>query len=393
MSRKKRQAINKANGARSKGPKTEQGKQQSRRNALKHGLCARTLALATEDPLEVQAALDQWDHTLQPKDAQEKALADSAALHYLKLQRVAKAEAAIIDEQQLRAPDLWDRDQRLKLQEHQHLLIRDSDTAVAHLESYGAGARWCLQRMERIEKALHLLGDDKGLTLVRYAARQVGCTPRAFRAELARPEGFGLAFWADRFHERSPTYGAKRDPLEEVERDTPRLSDWVYEALCDVLPDDLMTREAVEVMVSERVAQLRALVAHFEAIDRVSRAGSVARAGILADTRENNLLMRYARSAEMGLNRAIGTLQKLQKERRKNEMECDGPNEPNVPPGPEVKAEPSGASAASTVSETAPARASAVARVGSAKARPGSKAPRRRAAGGGAGSGPPKSGL
>ena len=40
------------NGAKSRGPKTEAGRQRSSQNALKHGLTAETLVLPTEDPAE-----------------------------------------------------------------------------------------------------------------------------------------------------------------------------------------------------------------------------------------------------------------------------------------------------------------------------------------------------
>jgi len=47
--------ANRRNALKSTGPKTENGKQQSRRNALKHGLTAETVIEPLEDPEEYRA--------------------------------------------------------------------------------------------------------------------------------------------------------------------------------------------------------------------------------------------------------------------------------------------------------------------------------------------------
>jgi len=42
-------AANQRNAQKSTGPKTEEGKRQSRRNAIRHGLCAETVIETVED--------------------------------------------------------------------------------------------------------------------------------------------------------------------------------------------------------------------------------------------------------------------------------------------------------------------------------------------------------
>jgi hypothetical protein len=52
-----------ANGAKSRGPVTEEGRRKSSMNAIKHGLTAQTLVLPNEDPEEYQQMLDSYlDH-------------------------------------------------------------------------------------------------------------------------------------------------------------------------------------------------------------------------------------------------------------------------------------------------------------------------------------------
>src|SRR5258708_2508366 len=60
-----RAATSRANGARSRGPKTDAGKSISSRNSLTHGLSARTISLPNEDPAAVADRNREWaDHFL-----------------------------------------------------------------------------------------------------------------------------------------------------------------------------------------------------------------------------------------------------------------------------------------------------------------------------------------
>src|SRR5215467_1114093 len=56
----KKAAAARANGALSHGPTTPEGKARSSQNALQHGLFSTTVVLATEDPEEFRALLDDY---------------------------------------------------------------------------------------------------------------------------------------------------------------------------------------------------------------------------------------------------------------------------------------------------------------------------------------------
>jgi len=57
-----------ANGAKSHGPITEEGRKTSSMNALKHGLTARTVVLSNENGDEYDALLESYVDHLQPSD-------------------------------------------------------------------------------------------------------------------------------------------------------------------------------------------------------------------------------------------------------------------------------------------------------------------------------------
>src|SRR3954454_15885403 len=52
--------ANQANALRSSGPKTDEGKLQSRRNALKHGLAGRGVVLPDEVEAAARTRQDEW---------------------------------------------------------------------------------------------------------------------------------------------------------------------------------------------------------------------------------------------------------------------------------------------------------------------------------------------
>ena len=62
------------NGAKSKGPVTEEGKSRSSKNAIKHNLTARTFLLTNEDLPEAQAMIDEYIRRFRPADRVESDL-------------------------------------------------------------------------------------------------------------------------------------------------------------------------------------------------------------------------------------------------------------------------------------------------------------------------------
>src|SRR5713226_8684232 len=57
-----------ANGAKSHGPVTEEGRKTSSMNALKHGLTARTVLFSNDNHADYDALLDSYIQSLQPID-------------------------------------------------------------------------------------------------------------------------------------------------------------------------------------------------------------------------------------------------------------------------------------------------------------------------------------
>ncbi len=85
------------NGRKSRGPVTPEGKSRSSKNALKHGLGARELVLANEDPDDFVDLAAAYYDKFKPADEVECDLVNEMAFARWRLRRVWAAETALID--------------------------------------------------------------------------------------------------------------------------------------------------------------------------------------------------------------------------------------------------------------------------------------------------------
>ena len=90
----KRAEANRRNAQKSTGPKTTEGKQRSRLNAVKHGMRAKTLILPGEDPVALQARMEAWTNDLKPADEVERFLVQRAVQLSWQLERADRALSA-----------------------------------------------------------------------------------------------------------------------------------------------------------------------------------------------------------------------------------------------------------------------------------------------------------
>jgi hypothetical protein len=90
----KKAEANRRNARKSTGPRTPEGKDRSKFNALKDGLSAKTLVLPGEDAGAFQDRLDAWAADLQPRNDVEHVLVERSATLSWQLERADRADAA-----------------------------------------------------------------------------------------------------------------------------------------------------------------------------------------------------------------------------------------------------------------------------------------------------------
>jgi hypothetical protein len=96
ISEKRRQAA-RANGARSRGPVTPEGKAISARNALRHGLLAKTVVLCNENPKTFETLFYLLVQRFSPVDDIEMSAIEEMAAAHWRMRRVMSMERAILD--------------------------------------------------------------------------------------------------------------------------------------------------------------------------------------------------------------------------------------------------------------------------------------------------------
>jgi hypothetical protein len=97
MSSLRRTLASRANGARSRGPKTPQGKERSAQNARRHGLLARCIVLQTESTDAFQAIMTEYIRRFQPADDVEMALVEEMAAAFWRQRRCWAIETRLFD--------------------------------------------------------------------------------------------------------------------------------------------------------------------------------------------------------------------------------------------------------------------------------------------------------
>ena len=88
-------AAARANGARSRGPVTTEGKARSSRNAFRHGLCSPAILAPGEDPAAFAALLEELRAEHAPRTASEALLVERLAVAFWKLARCDRLEATL----------------------------------------------------------------------------------------------------------------------------------------------------------------------------------------------------------------------------------------------------------------------------------------------------------
>ena len=89
--------ANRRNGARSKGPVSQAGKDRSRLNSVTHGLRAKTPVLLDEDPQALADRMRAWTASLSPCDDVEQRAVDDAVTYSWLQDRARRAQVARIN--------------------------------------------------------------------------------------------------------------------------------------------------------------------------------------------------------------------------------------------------------------------------------------------------------
>jgi len=176
--------ANRKNALQSTGPRTPEGKQKARWNALEHGLLAQEAIIpfgpAQEDDAEMEHLLTALRDDLQPSGALEEILVEKIAVCYWRLRRVLRAENGEIRRDTDDAP----RSLRLQLTMQAALAAEKDSVRPSALRSSSYGLDALLEFLTQLQVEVE---EKKALSKgsLRTLARYFGDGPEGLAARCA----------------------------------------------------------------------------------------------------------------------------------------------------------------------------------------------------------------
>jgi hypothetical protein len=137
-------AANRRNALRSTGPKTPEGKERSRANALKHGLCAAVVVPESVELIQ-QRACDFYD-TLRPQNEYHSWLVDKVAILSIRIDRCERIERRFRDRHSYLTEVGWEDDRRAQAETIGSRLQDRPAEVVEALRRTPQGCEWLMTR-------------------------------------------------------------------------------------------------------------------------------------------------------------------------------------------------------------------------------------------------------
>ena len=301
LTHKQRQRVNRENAAKSTGPKSDEGKAISRRNALKHGLRAETLVLPHEDPAELKDLHDWWTEFYGPDTPAEVILIERAVFYAMLTRRSARYQSALVSEQVRHALLNFDATRQAEFDRFHELLESDDPNAgYQGMRGTVLGCQWLLRYWVMLGEKLRD-GQNWNFNECDLASRLTGIHPNR---QGIGDSGIGVVLGD---HEAMLNRQAV-----ETEATAPLWSEF---------------RRAMLEAVTEEEAELRGLVGPERlAIEAADRAEAVCRA-LVPSGPEGALALRYEKMIDSGFHRANREINKAVKEAEKREEAAENGDE------------------------------------------------------------------
>jgi hypothetical protein len=148
-------AANRRNAQKSTGPKTQEGKERSRRNALKHGLTGAGVALPAEDQAEITRRFCNLQKDLRPSNDLAEQLVRRVAFLTVRLERCEKNETSETAKRVRHAIQLFDDERLIAVEAQAALLYQEPATTVRRLQMTPEGIDWLLNEWNILRSDLN----------------------------------------------------------------------------------------------------------------------------------------------------------------------------------------------------------------------------------------------
>ena len=291
-------AVNRKNASRSTGPKTKEGKEKARQNAMTHGLRAETLALPGQDAAVLKELHDEWLDHYRPASPGMRAMLDHTVFSHVQFGRCQQFHAAAVADQARKAGFEFDRAQEDEVRALVKLLATEPADALVGLRRSAAGCRWLIARwtalLESFNKFRFWAPSERD-----EAIRLIGNRPETEHLK-SQPDGYDLRYFN--------LYSMEHPSAEGIAwlLDPKRLPDTLARCYnARVRPDMEKCRAAIREVAEENLADLDVLEELLRTeIEEPGREGAADRA-LLLDGPEGAKYLRYAQMHHLAFHRSF----------------------------------------------------------------------------------------
>ena len=228
-------AANRANAQRSTGPKTIEGKETARRNALKHGMTGAGVVIPGEDEHEVAVRVAALEAQLVPEgDVLAALLVRQVAVASIRIERAFRHETGLAAERMRKAADVFDDERLTRAQQILGEIELDPVTVRRRLLVAPEGVAALIGRLQALrvqtDTTRFLAWDEgEGKELDQILGHRPGQAPLSRGALLTR--GIAYDHWVG------------IDPAEFAEMDSPTRLLWAVGEVRKVIDAEIVALE------------------------------------------------------------------------------------------------------------------------------------------------------
>ena len=317
-----RRDINRRNASHSTGPKTKAGKANARKNAMKHGLRAKVLALPNEDPIKIAERAEIWNDYYQPQSPAAHHLVNECVEATILADRVHQFHHYALSRQIRRARGACEIAREKEVMGLNLLMNQDPCEAVRLLKRSGYGIRSLMIQWELLRRRFEAEGCLDGAECDQ-AIGLLGC--RSTLEDMREHPGAYMLCLFNALANDAPTEAGLR-ALCDPKNVPPSLRRKISEE--PNRPPE-KCRNWINALFAKELGMLQKLAESFEENERLDLVESEDRALILQEETAARLFLRYHAESRNAFHRAFNKLEKTL-EGDAVLVEEEAPNEPDA---------------------------------------------------------------
>jgi hypothetical protein len=143
--------ANRANAQKSTGPRTTEGKRNSRANALTHGLCSRVIVPESAELIAERTG--DWFFPLKPQDEYQSWIVEKISICSLRIDRSERMERCLRERRSLKSELVWEDDLRLQVERLGGKIATRPAEILEELRGSPVGCDWLFSRWSMLAHA------------------------------------------------------------------------------------------------------------------------------------------------------------------------------------------------------------------------------------------------